>query len=132
MRIVPLQKSLSIFIINLSLFFYLTSGFIFIPTANAAALCEPDANGNLTVVSGEGCANYELDNALGADGIVINSGLIVDSDSNGTAFHIYQDSSLLTLNNPGGIQGDEFGIYNKGSITNLSNSGNTLGGLLGI
>ncbi len=134
MRVITAQKSPSIFSINLSLFFCLISGFIFIPTANAAALCAPDANGNLTVGSGEGCANYELDNALGADGIVINSGLIDSSfpDSNGIAFHIYPDSSLLTLNNPGSIQGDEFGIYNKGSITNLSNSGITLGGLLGI
>jgi hypothetical protein len=126
MRIVLLQKSPSIFIINLSLFFCLISGFIFISTGNAAT-CAPDANGNLTVVSGESCTGYQLNNPAASGGVLSNAGAISSSYP-----VTIQSGTLNNLNNSGSIsEGFGLGVYilNGATINTLLNTtGSSIGG----
>ena len=129
MRIVPFQKSPSISIINLSLFFCLISGFIFIPTANAAP-CAPDANGNLTVVSGESCTGYKLNNPAASGGVLSNAGAISSSELDYPV--TIQSGTLNNLNNSGSISGGfRLGVYilNGATINTLLNAtGSSIGG----
>jgi hypothetical protein len=154
-RIVPFQKSPSISIVNLSLFFCLISGFIFIPTANAAD-CATAGTGdsivsqscNNLVITGAGNVTINSNVTINFDGIQgyydavsnfdITNSLINEGVISGyyTGILLQADSSIGALTNSRAISselGNGIELYPRASITTFTNTGTILGlGNMGI